>query len=313
MCLIDIICGEILLFGVKSFTLQSESLNLAKLNEKLPDYFLGKTQLAGTIAFSSLFAILFLAVFVPFSNTAWTGLGNSGLFLSTVAFFIIAIALLSLSRVLMYYSRGWFRLTYLFYVIWCLLEIFLICVLYTVVTIFVLGPDSVEPSRALKDSFVYGTTALVIPYVISGMYLVITDNAKTIRRLTARSTVQAGAGGGKGADRISFFDVGGTLKLSLQSSNLYYIESDDNYVKVWYTDNMNSLRSRMIRCRLKTVEEQFSGTSLVRCNRKYIVNTDKVKVLNKEGSGYFLIMGNEDIPPIDVTKTYQADVLSRFS
>ncbi len=283
------------------------------MNKKLPDCFLGKFQLVGTVAFSVIFAILFLMLFVPFSNTAWTDLGDSGLFLFTVIFFLIAILFLSLSRVLMYYSRNWFKMSYLIYALWCLFEIVLVCVFYTVVTMFVLGPENVRPSRALKDSFTYGMTALAIPYVIAGMYLVIMDDAATIRRLAARSTARARAAMEKDGGRVSFFDSGGNLKLAVSSSNLYYVESDDNYIKVWYADNKNVLCSRMIRCRLKTVEENFAGTSLVRCNRRYIVNTDKVKVLTREGNGYFLDMGLEEIQPIDVTKTYQADVLSRFS
>ncbi|MBQ1748113.1 MAG: LytTR family transcriptional regulator DNA-binding domain-containing protein, partial [Bacteroidales bacterium] len=41
----------------------------------------------------------------------------------------------------------------------------------------------------------------------------------------------------------------------------------------------------MIRCKMKTVEDSFKGSSLVRCHRKYIVNMDKVKVLRKEKEG----------------------------
>ena len=69
----------------------------------------------------------------------------------------------------------------------------------------------------------------------------------------------------------------------------------------------------MLRCRLKTVEESFKGSSLVRCNRKYIVNTDKVKVLRKESEGYVLDLDNEAIQPLPVTKTYTDIVLSRFT
>ena len=69
----------------------------------------------------------------------------------------------------------------------------------------------------------------------------------------------------------------------------------------------------MLRCRLKTVEESFKGTSLIRCHRKYIVNADKVKVLRKESEGYFLDLDNDEIPPIMVTKTYAGNVLERFS
>ena len=69
----------------------------------------------------------------------------------------------------------------------------------------------------------------------------------------------------------------------------------------------------MLRCRLKTVEESFKGSGLVRCNRKYVVNINKVKVLRKESEGYVLEIDNEAIPPLPVTKTYTDTVLSHFT
>ena len=65
----------------------------------------------------------------------------------------------------------------------------------------------------------------------------------------------------------------------------------------------------MLRCRLKTVEESFKGSSLVRCHRKYIVNMDKVKVLRKEKGGYELEIDNDLISTIPVTPTYAENVL----
>ena len=68
---------------------------------KLPDYLLGKYQLTGTITFSVLFAIVFLNIYIPFSDTAWFRLGDSVMFLLTVAFVVAAIILLIGSRVVM--------------------------------------------------------------------------------------------------------------------------------------------------------------------------------------------------------------------
>ena len=82
---------------------------------------------------------------------------------------------------------------------------------------------------------------------------------------------------------------------------------------VWYTDSKGDLKRYMLRCRLKTVEESFRGSSLVRCHRKYIVNMDKVKVLRKEKDGYELDLDNDSIAPIPITKTYSENVLSRFN
>ena len=113
--------------------------------------------------------------------------------------------------------------------------------------------------------------------------------------------------------KITLFDNSGSLKLSLSPENLYYIESDDNYIKVWYTDSKGELKQYMLRCRLKTVEESFKGSDLVRCNRKYIVNIKKVRLLHKESEGYVLDLDNESIPPLPVTKTYTDVVLSHFT
>jgi DNA-binding LytR/AlgR family response regulator len=113
--------------------------------------------------------------------------------------------------------------------------------------------------------------------------------------------------------KITLFDNSGTLKMSLSPENLYYIESDDNYIKVWYSDSKGDLKQYMLRCRLKTVEESFKDSGLVRCHRKYIVNIKKVKVLRKESDGYYLDLDNETIPPLSVTKTYADTVLSHFT
>ena len=114
-------------------------------------------------------------------------------------------------------------------------------------------------------------------------------------------------------NNITFFDNSGALKLSLSPENLYYIESDDNYIKVWYSDNKGEIKQYMLRCRLKTVEDSFKDSGLVRCNRKYIVNLEKVSMLRKENDGYILDLCNEEIPPIPVTKTYVDSILGYFT
>ncbi len=284
------------------------------MNKKLPDYFLEKYQMIGSLTFSVIFAIIFLNIFIPASGMSWFQFGSSRLFLFTAAFIVFSLTLLAVSRIVMYQSKRWFQMTYLVYVLWCLAEVIIVCLIYTVLTIFVLGPDEVDPAKLFWSAMIYGSVSLIIPYTISGMYMTIMDKNKTIQKLTARSATPVKSRQGSGGDvRISLFDIGGSLKLSVRSSNLYYIESDDNYIKVWFIDSKNVLQTRMIRCRLKTVEDNFKDTSLIRCNRKYVVNADKVKVLSKEPEGYYLDLGHVDIPPIAVTKTYQASVLSKFS
>ncbi len=284
------------------------------LTAKLPKYFLEKYQMIGTVTFSTLFAIVFLNIYIPFSNTAWFGLGRSSFFLFTAGFIFISLLILIASRVLMYKSKAYFEMTYVVYVSWSILEVVLICLFYTFVTMDVQPPQDMTFSQIFSKSLFYGAIALIIPYILSGMYFAIIDKNKTIKLMNSSGVVTEDPASGDTGELITLFDNKGELKLSVKASNLFYIESDDNYINVWYTDNKGELHKYMLRCRLKTVEENFRNSSLLmRCHRKYIVNAAKVKVLRKESSGYFLDMENSTIQPIPVTKTYLPNILERFS
>ena len=281
-------------------------------NLKLPEYLLGKYQLIGTVTFSVLFALVFLNIYIPFSDTAWFGLGDSVMFLLTLAFAFAVILFLVASRMLMYKMKPLFEMTYLTYTLWCLMEIVIISAVYTKVTVDVAAPQNETPWEIFARSILYAAIALGIPYLISGMYFAIIDKNKTIRLLNYDNVVTDDPVKPE-TRKITLFDNSGSLKLSLSPENLYYIESDDNYIKVWYTDTKGELKQYMLRCRLKTVEESFKDSGLVRCHRKYIVNIKKVKVLRKESEGYVLDLDNEDIQPLTVTKTYTDAVLSHFT
>lgn len=284
------------------------------MNRKLPPYLLGKYQIIGTVTFSVLFAILFLNIYIPFSQTAWFGLGRSDLFIKTLTFIFSGIFLLIISRILMYRSKSLFEMTYLGYTLWCISEIVAVAGLYTWISVSI---DEVSLGTAVElftRALTYGSIALGVPYLIAGMYFAIIDKNRTIRLMSYENVVTDEVNDTeKSLQKITLFDNSGALKLSLNIESLYYIESDDNYIKVWYVDAKGNLQQYMLRCRLKTVEESFKGSSLVRCNRKYIVNIDKVKVLRKESDAYVLDLDNEAIPSLPVTKTYTDIVLAHFT
>lgn len=284
------------------------------LKDKIPWYLLGKYQLIGTITFSVLFAVVFLNIYIPFSDTAWFGLGDSVMFLMTIVFIAVAILSLIASRLLMYHIKKYFDINYLEYILWCTLEIVTICGLYTGITMSIDLPAGETILKVFGRSLLYGTIALGVPYLISGMYFAIIDKNNTIRLMSYENVVtDEPVKPESQMNKITLFDNSGSLKLSLNPDSLYYIESDDNYIKVWYTDSKGELKQYMLRCRLKTVEESFKGVGLVRCNRKYIVNINKVATLRKESEGYILDLANEAIQPLPVTKTYTDNVLSYFT
>ena len=280
----------------------------------IPSYLLERYQLLGTVTFAALFSVLFLLVSIPFSNNAWFRLGNSTFFGFTALFASISLAILIVSKVTMYKTRNILPMTYWGYAAWCLSEIVLITVLYTIFTVTIAQPEDQNGIAIFFHALVYTFVCLGVPYIIAGMFFTIIDQNRTIRLMNMQDVVtdETPAETAAPVQKFTLFDNNGVLKLSVSSANLYYVEADDNYIKVWYADQQGALQTYMLRCRLKTVEESFAGSDLIRCHRKFIVNMQKVKVLQKVGAVYEITLDNEAIAPIPVTKTYIENVLEKF-
>ena len=107
----------------------------------IPSYLRERYQLLGTVTFAALFSVLFLLVSIPFSNNAWFRLGNSTFFGFTALFASLSLAILIASKVTMYKTRNLLPMTYWGYSAWCLSEIALIAVLYTVFTVTIAQPE----------------------------------------------------------------------------------------------------------------------------------------------------------------------------
>ena len=288
------------------------------LNDKIPDYLLGKSQLVATVMFTVLFSLVFLALSIPFSNNAWFRLGADEAFGYTLAFFLISVLIVIFSKRKMYEMRSSLDFTFLNYIGWNLGEILIICLLYTFFTIEgdlygIIDIENRSFGSVFLESLVYIIISLGVPYIIAGQYFAITDKNNTIRLMNMSSVVGDISVSPQEEKRITLFDNNGVLKFSINSSNLYFIESDDNYIQVWYKDKSGEMRQYMLRCKLKTVEDSFTDSDLVRCHRKYIVNITKVGTLTSEKDGYYLDLDIPSVTPIPVSKTYEETVLSRFN
>jgi len=110
---------------------------------------------------------------------------------------------------------------------------------------------------------------------------------------------------------IHFNDDKGTLRLSIKFNNLFYIESSDNYVNIYY-ENKGKIARFLLRKSLKSIEENYADYPLVRCHRFYIVNINKVKVLRKDKEGLFLDLDYLNLPDLPISKTYYDQVIKIF-
>jgi len=288
------------------------------LRDQLPRFFLGKHQLIMTVNFAAFFALAFMLVTIPFIHNAWFELGSSEAFMFTVVFYLISLAVVVFSKVLMYLQRNAESFPIYRYILWDVAEILVIAVLYTFFTlegdkfgIIELGDRSFL--HIFMSSVVFTTFALGIPYVLVAQYFMIEERDNTIRLMNFDNVVSDVPLTPSEERRITLFDNNGVMKFSINPGNLYFIESDDNYIQVWYTDSSGELKKYMLRCRLKTVEDSFADSDLVRCHRKYIINIRKVRVLTSERDGYEIELESDSTPRIPVSKTYEQAVLARFN
>ena len=266
------------------------------------------------VIISTLFALVFLTAYVPFSSTAWFQVGRSNYFLITVAFVGSGTIFLGLSRVFMNWLIKQIRhFAFWGYLLWLFLEIMIIAVCHTLISYFEI--------RATDHSFgyLYGKSVLItfialgVPYIITILGILLKDAQ---RRMTLTRTDLVASDDEvmpEHTEIINLMDNNGTLKLSVKLDNLYYIKAEDNYINVFY-QRSGTIASYLLRCKMKTIEDNCAeSSSLMRCHRSYIVNIKKVSVLHNEADGFVLDFEREGLESIPVSKTYAQKVLEAFN
>lgn len=110
---------------------------------------------------------------------------------------------------------------------------------------------------------------------------------------------------------INFFDDKNELQLSLRVDHIYYIESAENYINIYYKNKENTERFTL-RSTLKKQQDKLEKYGFVRCHRSYLVNFANILLLRKEKDGPYLDFGAPNLPQIPVSKTYLDSVTAFF-
>jgi DNA-binding LytR/AlgR family response regulator len=159
----------------------------------------------------------------------------------------------------------------------------------------------------VRNSLQNTALVLLLPYSILWLYFSWRDKKEQIERL---ADIQAFSSNTR--DMIPFYDDKGILKFSTKRENLLYLESAENYINICYL-NKGKVSKYLLRDTLKKIEENFSGTEIIRCHRSYMVNFEKVKVIRKDKDGLKLEFDNPSVVDIPVSKTYVSSVMLIFS
>ena len=269
------------------------------------------------VIISTLFALVFLTAYVPFSATAWFQVGKGNYFFTTLAFVGTGTLFLALSRTLMTWLVKKMRhFPFWLYILWLFLEIVLIAVYYTLLSYFqIQTTEAMGHSFAfiLAKSFLVSLVALGVPYTVTDLVILLKDTQQRLM-LTKSDTVESDDEVmPEHTEIINLMDNNGNLKLSVKLDNLYYIKAEDNYINVFY-QRSGAIASYMLRCKMKTIEDNcLDSSSLMRCHRSYIVNIKKVSVLHNEADGFVIDFEREGLDSIPVSKTYSTKVLEAFN
>ena len=296
-------------------TFLSNAMKLPKrLITQTPECLTEPINQAQNVIVATLFALVFLTAYTPFSDTSWFQLGTNSRFVGTVGFVGIGTFFLACSRTLMTYCVKKLRhFAFWAYILWLFIEIVLIAAFHTYLSFFVVKATSYSLGYIFGKSMLIAFIALAVPYTITDLMFSLQDTRRKLM-LTKSDTVESDDEVmPEHTEIINLMDNNGNLKLSVKLDNLYYIKAEDNYINVFY-QRSGAIASYMLRCKMQTIADNcVDSSSLMRCHRSYIVNINKVSVLHNEADGFIIDFEREGLESIPVSKTYSAKVLEAFN
>jgi hypothetical protein len=287
-------------FTVKLF------FEMPDFQKPIPTYLNEKQNIVRLIIFTSLFALVFINTYSPFGADRWYSLTSFEFFTFSSLIILVGVLVVVISRIIMYNVCKKHIINLWQYLAWIGAEVFSMAFTYALFEKLILK-DTRPFTDLVKNSTRNTALVLLLPYSILWLYFSWRDKKEQIERLADLPAYSDNP-----RNMIPFCDDKGVLKFSVKKENLLYLESAENYVNICYL-NKGKVSKYLLRDTLKKMEENFSGTEIVRCHRSYIVNFEKVKVIRKDKDGLKLEFDNPTLADIPVSKTYVNAVMQTFS
>ncbi len=271
---------------------------------KIPDYINEKKNIVRLVAFTSIFALVFINIYKPFSSYNWYPVSEFMFFVYSSIIILTGVLVVIISRLIMYFYGKKHEISYWKYAFWVFFEILFMSLFYTIYTLSV-GKER-DIMEIFKTSIINTSLVLLLPYTVLWFYFGWRESILKLEKLSQKKQSGATLFG-----NIPFYDEKGVLRISISKDDLLYIESCDNYVTIHYTGN-NKVNKYLLRNRLKTIENQLLNTNITRCHRTFLVNLEKAKVIRKESDGLYIELDTKDAKEIPVSKSYQKKINSDF-
>lgn len=223
---------------------------------------------------------------------------NRSIFTMNLSLILCIIsACLCITRVILYFYRMKIRLNNKIYVLWCFCET-IIMTLFISLYLALMLKGAINYYEILSLTFVILICIVIFPYIFLflGLYLYYEsrDNDRDSRR--SKNPL------------IRFFDEHKKLKLIISPSAILYLQSEENYVHIFYLDKMK-VKNYILRSSMKALENNLQKNGLIRCHRSFFINPEHVKLVRKDSTGQFFAQLNQDgFDDIPISKSYYPSV-----
>jgi DNA-binding LytR/AlgR family response regulator len=272
------------------------------LRQSVPDYLTSRKNTIIQIFFTAIFAFAFIVTYRPFGYDNWYGnIGDMKLMAGAAVVVLLGMVVIIITRIIMFFLKHTHEITLAVYIWMIAAEIMLLGVFYTALEKVIL--HDVRSALSLFFNAVQNTSLiLLIPYTLSILFFAWKDIKRKLELVVQQFRDPSEI-------FIPIKDEKGVLRLTLKSVNILYLESNDNYVNVYYLDNEKT-KSYLVRNSLKQLEKNLKEYPIYRCHRSYSVNIKNIKIIRKVKKGYELVINSPNEACLPVSRSYEKKLLN---
>lgn len=271
------------------------------LLREIPPYLKERLIVIQQVLFTALFALVFINIYSPFNAESWFDAGEVEFFFYSSLYILAGMLFIVLSRLLFVAIGRKRRINFLVYILWVSLEILLLALVYTLMNIYLLENEEHLWTNYIRLLFAT-LFVLAIPYSLSWLWYSWKDQKKRIEELSHATTQEYST-----KKLINFYDETNKRRFSVNSADVLYLESTDNYVTIYYEDQ-DRIKKYMLRNTMKRLEKELEKTQIRRCHRSFMVNFENVKMVRLTGTSLYIYIETFEELKIPVSRTFAEKV-----
>ena len=242
-----------------------------------------------------VFYFVFVLIYEPLGMRGYLDMGRDLYSMNLAITFCIYLVVISGLRVAFHFLRKVPHFTWSHYIIWCMGEV-LVAGMFSSLYLYLMNSAQITFFATLLFTVASAYLIYIIPYTILTLSFDIAVHREKARALENKEP--------EDNSLVRFLDIYQRPRLIIAPSAVLYIEAQENYVVIYYTEG-ERLKKFELRATMTSLSEVAERYSFVRCQRSYYINPTHVTVLRKESGG--LVYAELDVPglqSIPVSKKY---------